>query len=82
MLPIAYNLYANASSGSDNANGIFRMQPNTLNPQTVLYQTDPLMDRYFQAAIAPKPKGVVLERRSEDISDMNQYIWREFTSLC
>ena len=81
LLPIIYNLLSNIISRSQNANGIFRMQANALNPQTVLYRADPLMVRFFQAAVAPKPKDVVLERRTENISDMNHHIWREWISF-
>jgi hypothetical protein len=50
------------------------MNINSLNPQTILFQTDPMMEKYFRASI----NGAKLERRSENISDMNQHIWRKF----
>jgi hypothetical protein len=74
LLPILYNLLSNIISRSRNENGIFRMNINSLNPQTILFQTDPMMEKYFRASI----NGAKLERRSENISDMNQHIWRKF----
>ncbi len=74
LLPILYNLLSNIISRSRNENGIFRMNINSLNPQTILFQTDPMMEKYFRASI----NGAKLERRSENISDMNQNIWRKF----
>ncbi|CAF4587897.1 unnamed protein product, partial [Rotaria sp. Silwood2] len=77
LLPILYNLLSNIISRSQNVNGTFKMKVNLLNPQTVLYKVDPLMENYFQAAIGPKSNGLVLEQRSENISAMNKYIWQK-----
>ncbi|CAF1375172.1 unnamed protein product, partial [Rotaria sordida] len=61
LLPILYNLLSNILSRSQNASGTFKMETNLLNPQTILYKVDPLMENYFQAAIRPKSNDLVLE---------------------
>ncbi|CAF1680783.1 unnamed protein product, partial [Rotaria sordida] len=35
------------------------------------------MENYFQAAIRPKSNDLVLEKRSENISEMNKFIWQK-----
>jgi hypothetical protein len=50
------------------------MNLNSLNPQTILYHSDPMIERYFHASV----KDVILEQGSENISEMNQNIWRMF----
>lgn len=78
LLPIVYNILSNVISRSQNTSGTFKMDTNTLNPQTILYKTDSIMDNYFQATVGSKSNGLKLEKRSENISEMNEYIWRKF----
>lgn len=77
LLPIVYNLLSNSISRSRNENGIFKMNINSLNPQTILYKIDPIMEKYFRASI----NGAILEQGSENISEMNQDIWRKIFIL-
>jgi len=74
FLPILYNLLSNLISRNRNENGIFKMNLNSLNPQTILYHTDPIMKKYFHASI----NDAILEQGPEHISEMNQNIWRMF----
>ncbi len=74
LLPILYNLLSNLISSSRNENGIFKMNLNSLNPQTILYHTEPIMEKYFRASV----NGAILEKGSENISQMNRDIWRKF----
>ncbi|CAF5226257.1 unnamed protein product, partial [Rotaria magnacalcarata] len=64
---------------SHNANvaGTFEMKLSSLNPQTILYKVDSVMENYFQAAVESKSNGLVLEKRQESIVDMNRYIWQK-----
>ena len=78
LLPILYNVLSNVISLSGSGSGTFRMSPSSLNPQTILYNTDPSMNDYFLAAV--KDKSVVLEERTETIADVNRIIRRELIS--
>jgi hypothetical protein len=73
LLPIVYNLLSNLISRSRNESGIFKMNINSLNPQTILYKTDPIMDKFFRASI----DGAILEQGSGNLSQMNEHIWRK-----
>ncbi|CAF4232574.1 unnamed protein product, partial [Adineta steineri] len=73
LLPILYNLLSNLTSQRQNVTGIFKMNFNSLNPQTILYHTDPSMNKYFLASI----NGAKLEQGSGNISEMNEYIWKK-----
>lgn len=73
LLPILYNLLSNLISRSQNDNGIFKMNLKSLNPQTILYHTDPMIEKYFHASIS----GATLEEGSENITEMNENIWRK-----
>ncbi|CAF3666934.1 unnamed protein product [Rotaria sp. Silwood1] len=77
LLPIVYNLLSNVLSRSQNATGTFKMDVKSLNPQTILYKADPLMENYFQAAIGSKSNSLVLDKRSENITEMNKYVWQK-----
>ena len=77
LLPIIYNLLSNVISRSRNENGIFKMNINSLNPQTILYKTDPIMEKYFRASI----DGAVLEPASGTLFEMNNHIWRKIFIL-
>lgn len=79
LAPIVYNLVSNITSENSNALGTFKMDVNSLNPQTILYRSDPSMEKYLQAAI--KSSDITLQSRSDDISEMNQYIRREYSSI-
>ncbi|CAF3811478.1 unnamed protein product [Rotaria magnacalcarata] len=76
LLPIIYNLLLNVISHNANVAGTFEMKLSSLNPQTILYKVDSVMENYFQAAVESKSNGLVLEKRQESIVDMNRYIWR------
>jgi len=78
LIPIIYNILSNIISQSQSATGIFKMETSALNPQTILYETDPLMENYFQAAVGYSSNDLKLEKRSENISQINKYIWRKF----
>jgi hypothetical protein len=80
LLPIVYNLLSNIISRSQSATGTFKMDISALNPQTIIYGTDPFMENYFQAAVKSKSSDIVLNKRSENISEINKYIWRKFPS--
>ncbi|CAF3715850.1 unnamed protein product [Rotaria sp. Silwood1] len=73
LLPILYNLLSNITSRSYIESGIFKMNLNSLNPQTILYHTDPMIEKYFRASI----DGAILEQRSGDISEMNREIFQK-----
>ncbi|CAF5169749.1 unnamed protein product, partial [Rotaria magnacalcarata] len=77
LLPIIYNLLLNVISHNANVDGTFEMKLSSLNPQTILYKVDSVMENYFQAAVESKSNGLVLEKRQESIVDMNRYIWQK-----
>jgi hypothetical protein len=77
LLPILNNLLSNIISHSHNESGIFQMNLNSLNPQTILYNTDPTTEKYFRASI----NGAILEKNSGNISQMNRDILRKFTII-
>ncbi len=77
MIPIIYNLLSKIISQKEDASGIFKMQSTSLNPQTILYKTDSNIKNYFQAAVGSTSNGLTLEQRSENIPEMNKYIWRK-----
>ncbi|CAF1308472.1 unnamed protein product [Rotaria magnacalcarata] len=77
LLPIIYNLLLNVISHNANVAGTFEMKLSSLNPQTILYKVDSVMENYFQAAVESKSNGLVLEKRQESIVDMNRYIWQK-----
>ena len=79
LLPILYNLISNLISRNDNAAGTFQMKANTLDPQTIIYGADSWMEKYLQAAVTSN--DVVWQKRSENISQTNAYIKREFLPL-
>ncbi|CAF3487847.1 unnamed protein product [Rotaria sp. Silwood1] len=73
LLPILYNLLSNLIFSNENENGIFNMNINSLNPQTILYHVDPIIEKYFRASI----DGSKLEQGSANIFEMNQNIWQK-----
>ncbi|CAF4741174.1 unnamed protein product, partial [Rotaria sp. Silwood2] len=73
LLPMLYNLLSNFISRSENENGIFKMNLNSLNPQTFLYHADPSMEKYLRASVS----GPILEQVSANISEMNEKIWQK-----
>ncbi|CAF4384161.1 unnamed protein product, partial [Adineta steineri] len=73
LLPILYNLLSNLISQSQSDTGVFKMNYNSLNPQTILYHTDASIDKYFLASI----NGAKLEQGSANISEMNENIWQK-----
>ena len=78
LVPILYNLLSNLISQSQNANGIYKMNINSLNPQTILYNIDPMMEKFFQASI----NGATLENTDQEISPtLNREIWGEIFLL-
>jgi hypothetical protein len=50
------------------------MNINSLNPQTILYHADPMMEKYFLASV----DNAILEQGSGDIFQMNRDIWGKF----
>jgi hypothetical protein len=80
LLPLIYHLLSDTISVNKNNSDTFKMQTTSLNPQTILYKADPLMESYFQSAVGSKSNGLTLEKRSENIPEMNKYIWRKFDS--
>jgi hypothetical protein len=72
LLPIVYNLLSNIISRSQSATGTFKMDTNLLNPQTILYGANSSMETFLQSAV--KSNDIDLVKRSENISQMNQYI--------
>ncbi|CAF4280095.1 unnamed protein product, partial [Adineta steineri] len=72
LLPILYNLLSNLKSESQSDTGVFKMNINSLNPQTILYHADPSIKKYFLASI----NGAKLEQGSANISEMNENIWQ------
>lgn len=79
LIPIIYNLLSNIISRSQNAAGTFEMKTNLLDPQTILYHVDPSLQRYFQSSVDYPSSDVKLLERTDNISQMNQYIKREFS---
>lgn len=73
-LPILYNLLSNLISRNGNDNGIFKMNVDSLNPQTILYNSDPIMEKYFRASVG----NSILESESVNISEINRNIWSKF----
>ncbi|CAF3863736.1 unnamed protein product [Adineta steineri] len=73
LLPILYNLLSNVISQSQNDTGIFKMNYNSLNPQTILYHTHSSMNKSFLASI----NGAKLEQGSGNIFEMNENIWKK-----
>jgi hypothetical protein len=69
LLPILHHLLANLISRSRQNVGIFRMDLNALDPQTILYQSDPSMEKYVRAAVhSSRHENITL-------SEMNRYIY-------
>lgn len=79
LSPIIYNIISNATSSSDNALGTFKMNVDSLSPQTILYRSDSSMEKYFQEAV--KSKNTALESRSDNTTQMNADIRRKFISF-
>ncbi|CAF4093815.1 unnamed protein product, partial [Adineta steineri] len=73
LLPILYNLLSNLISKSQSDTGVYKMNINSLNPQTILYHTDPSIEKYFLASI----NGAKPEQGSGNISKMNENIWQK-----
>ena len=73
LLPILYNIISHVISRSRNETGIFRMEVNALNPQTILYHTDESLEEYFRASTS----GAKLEQVANS-SEMNDNIWRKY----
>ncbi|CAF1479323.1 unnamed protein product [Adineta steineri] len=73
LLPILYNLLSNLIFQSQSDTGVFKMNYNSLNPQTILYHTDPSLYKYFRASV----NGAKLEQGSGNISEMNENIWQK-----
>ncbi|CAF4052910.1 unnamed protein product [Adineta steineri] len=73
LLPVLYNLLLNLTSQRQNDTGIFKMNFNSLNPQTILYHTDPSMNKYFLASI----NGAKLEQGPENIYEMNNKVLKK-----
>jgi hypothetical protein len=80
LLPIIYNLLSNIISRSQSATGTFKMDTSSLNPQTILYGIDSSLEDFFQSAVGYPSSSLKLEKRSENISQMNKHIWRKFKS--
>ncbi|CAF4092876.1 unnamed protein product, partial [Adineta steineri] len=77
LLPILYNLLSNLISQSQNDTGIFKMNFNSLNPQTILYHTHSSIKKYFLASV----NGAKLEQRPGNIYKMNENIWKKRMDL-
>lgn len=73
FIPILYNLLSNLVSRHRNEDGTYRMEIDVLNPQTILYNSDPVMERFFRASI----NGATLNQISGNISEMNEQIRRK-----
>ena len=72
FLPILYNLLSNLIARNRNENGIFKMNINSLNPQTIIYHSDLIFEKYFRASV----HDVKFEEGSGNLSEMNRNIWR------
>ena len=68
LLPI---LLSSSASRRRDENGIFSMDVNALNPQTILVHADPVMKKYLQAAVAGQ---VTLEERGESLGEINALV--------
>ena len=52
------------------------MNHHSLNPQTILYQSDPLIERYFLSTIQSQSNGdITTKQQSMNLSELNQYIY-------
>ena len=79
LLPIIQNLLYNLNSQKQIIDGTFNMQTKLLNPQTILFISDPFMETYIQAIHTSKSNDLILEKRLEkNLSEINNYIWRKF----
>ena len=72
-IPILYNLLSNVASRRRNADGTYQMTINALNPQAILYNSDPVMERFVRASV----DGARLNQVSGNISAINEQIWGE-----
>ncbi|UJR08715.1 hypothetical protein I4U23_012972 [Adineta vaga] len=73
LIPILYHLLTNMTLKDRNKAGIFQMNVNLLNPQTILYHSDSIMEKYFRASI----NGAKLEQTQiGNLSQMNEDILR------
>ncbi|CAM4906302.1 unnamed protein product [Rotaria socialis] len=70
FLPILYNLLSNLLYRSGSENGIYKMNVNSLNPQTIVYHTDPAIEKYFFASVGSSQ----LQPGPANLSEMNQKI--------
>ncbi|UJR37764.1 hypothetical protein I4U23_030457 [Adineta vaga] len=77
LIPIVYNILSNIITPTQSSGDTFKMQATLLNPQTILYTANPAFENYFQAAVGAKSSNLKLEKRTEDIFDMNKYIWQK-----
>jgi hypothetical protein len=80
LIPIIYRPLSNLISQRQDARDTFKMQSSSLNPQTILYNTDSSVESYFQAAVGSQSNDLTLEKSSENIREMNNHIWRKFNS--
>ena len=78
FIPIVHRLVSNLTSRSGDENGTYKMEISALNPQTILYNTDPIMERYFQASI----NHPMMNQVSGNISEINQQIYGEICLPC
>ncbi|CAF0858674.1 unnamed protein product [Adineta steineri] len=67
------SLLSNLISHSQDETRVFKMNFNSLNPQTILYHTDPSINDYFLASI----NGTKREQGSGNISEMSENIWKK-----
>ncbi|CAF1584834.1 unnamed protein product, partial [Adineta ricciae] len=77
LLPIIYNLLSNIIAPAQGSGDTFKMQATLLNPQTILYTSNPVFEGYFQEAVGAKSSGLKFEKRTETISELNRYIWQK-----
>lgn len=71
LIPIVYRLLSNLASRNRDENGIYKMEITALNPQTILYNAHPMIERSFQASISDG----ILKQVEGNLSDIHQQIY-------
>lgn len=79
LLPLLYNVLSNLISRRRQDFGIFAMDVQSLNPQTILVRSDPTMIDFFRSTVmtstsSRRRNGVTLEERSESLEEMNTLV--------
>ena len=77
LIPIFYGLSSILTPSNLNENKKFSINIDSFSPQTILYNTDSSIEKYLHASV----HNAKFEKRSGDLSQMDEEIWRKNFSL-